>query len=197
MLSCSLANLNSLSYPTSASRQQLPATSNVLRLRYFFPRALTSLLCHSSTQASKRPYSSGPGRPQRYWHWIRRIGRPSLNTGGKEASAQGIQSLMKSLSASALTALASVAVLGLVPAALAHGDEDMNMGTDMGSMGADSPADQPRPEDQYPPSYFALDEHRAVIYGHIGLMVIAWVFMLPVGKLLPGAATCSLAIRGS
>jgi hypothetical protein len=89
---------------------------------------------------------------------------------------------MKSIATSALSVLASVAVLGLVPAALAHGDEDMNM--DM-AMGANSTADQPLPEDQYPPTYFALGEHTAAIYGHIGLMVIAWVFMLPVGKLLP------------
>ena len=93
---------------------------------------------------------------------------------------------MKSFATSALSVLAGVAVLGLVPAALAHGgDDDMNM--DMG-MGADTPADQPLPEGEYPPTYFALGEHTAAIYGHIGLMVIAWVFMLPVGKLLPAGA---------
>ncbi|OIW26401.1 hypothetical protein CONLIGDRAFT_706645 [Coniochaeta ligniaria NRRL 30616] len=88
---------------------------------------------------------------------------------------------MKSIATSALAVLASVAVLGLVPAALAHGDEDMNM--DMG-MGANSTADQPLPEDSYPLTYFALDEHTAAIYGHIALMVIAWVFMLPVAIML-------------
>jgi len=93
---------------------------------------------------------------------------------------------MKSLATSALSVLAGVTILGLVPAALAHGgDEGMNM--DMGT-GADSPADQPLPEGEYPPSYFALGEHTAAIYGHIGLMVIAWVFMLPVGKPLPAKA---------
>lgn len=92
---------------------------------------------------------------------------------------------MKSLAKSSLTVLASVAVLGLVPAALAHGDDDMKM--DMG-MGANSTADQPLPEDEYPLTYFALGEHTAAIYGHIGLMVIAWVFMLPVGTHLPALA---------
>ncbi|KAH8903898.1 hypothetical protein BR93DRAFT_940540 [Coniochaeta sp. PMI_546] len=88
---------------------------------------------------------------------------------------------MKSLAKSSLTVLASVAVLGLVPAALAHGDDDMKM--DMG-MGANSTVDQPLPEDEYPLTYFALGEHTAAIYGHIGLMVIAWVFMLPVAIML-------------
>ncbi len=80
---------------------------------------------------------------------------------------------MKVLGTSLYTALASVAVLGLVPTALAHGD-DMNM--------EKSEADMPLPEDQYPPTYFALADHRGAIYAHIGLMVLAWVFMLPTGK---------------
>lgn len=104
---------------------------------------------------------------------------------------------MKSLATSALSVLASVAVLGLVPAALAHGDEDMNMGMDMGAMGPGSPAGQPQPEDQTLLSYFSLGEHTAAIYGHIGLMVIAWVFILPVGKALPAVATCNLSTLGS
>jgi hypothetical protein len=80
---------------------------------------------------------------------------------------------MRSLAASFLTVVASAAVLGLVPSALAHGD-DMNI--EKGG------ADKPLPEDQYPPTYFALPDHRASIYGHIGLMVLAWVFILPPGN---------------
>jgi len=76
-----------------------------------------------------------------------------------------------------LTAFASVAVLGLlVPAALAHGDEKGHGGMEM------TEADKPLPEDQYPPTYFAHPDHKAAIYAHIALMVLAWVFMLPVGK---------------
>lgn len=86
---------------------------------------------------------------------------------------------MKSLAASALSVLASAAVLALVPGALAHGDENTHM-----DMGAPTGADEPLPGDQYPPTYFALGEHTAAIYGHIGLMLLAWVFLLPVGKLL-------------
>ncbi len=74
--------------------------------------------------------------------------------------------------------VASVAVLGSLPAALAHGDEH---GGGMGGMKMGD-ADKPLPEDQYPPTYFALPDHRAVIYGHVALMVLAWVFALPAGK---------------
>lgn len=80
---------------------------------------------------------------------------------------------MKALASPLLRAIASAAVLGLVPAALAHGD-DMNM--------EKGEADKPLPADQYPPTYFAHPDHRAAIYGHIALMVLAWVFMLPAGK---------------
>ncbi|KAK1753509.1 protein YTP1 [Echria macrotheca] len=82
---------------------------------------------------------------------------------------------MKTLATLPLKAVASVAVLGLLPAALAHGD-DMNM--------EKGEADKPLPEDQYPPTYFALPDHRAAIYAHIGLMVLGWVFMLPAAVML-------------
>ncbi|KAM7194584.1 integral membrane protein [Rhypophila sp. PSN 637] len=76
----------------------------------------------------------------------------------------------------ALTVGAAVGT-GLVPSVLAHGGDntdDMKMGE----------ADKPLPEDQYPPTYFALGDHRAAIYSHIGLMVLAWVFVLPVAVML-------------
>ncbi len=37
-------------------------------------------------------------------------------------------------------------------------------------------------EVDYPLTYFGHSEHVAVIYSHIALMVLAWVFVLPVGK---------------
>ena len=94
---------------------------------------------------------------------------------------------MKSLAISALRVLAGVALLSLVPAALAHGGDDEGMDMNMGGMGANKTADQPLPEGEYPPTYFALREHTAAIYGHIALMVLSWVLVLPVGKqeLLP------------
>lgn len=83
---------------------------------------------------------------------------------------------------SSLRLLASLALVGLVvPAVLAHGGEAENMDMDMG--GANSPAEPPA-DAEYAPTYFALKEHTAAIYGHIALMVIGWVFMLPVAVML-------------
>lgn len=80
----------------------------------------------------------------------------------------------------AVSVLASVAVLGFVPAALGHGsDMDMGIGVDTDM---NMTADEPQPDYSYPPNYFALEDHRAAIYTHIALMVVAWVFMLPAGK---------------
>ncbi|KAK4136168.1 hypothetical protein BT67DRAFT_375348 [Trichocladium antarcticum] len=45
-------------------------------------------------------------------------------------------------------------------------------------------ADKPLAEDQYPPTYFALTDHSGVIFGHIVLMVLAWVFALPAAIML-------------
>lgn len=54
-------------------------------------------------------------------------------------------------------------------------DLDMSMGSD-GALGAT------QPESDALPSYFAHPEHRGILLGHIGLMVLAWVFVLPLGK---------------
>lgn len=73
-------------------------------------------------------------------------------------------------------AFASTAVLlGLLPLALAHGDEDMNMG-------GDAPEPAPAKVESPPSSYFRYKEHSNVILAHIVLMVIGWGFVLPVGK---------------
>lgn len=63
--------------------------------------------------------------------------------------------------------VARTAILGLVPVVLAHGGGDVDMVTNK-TMG------------QYPPSYFTHPDLTGWIYGHVGLMVAAWVFMLPV-----------------
>lgn len=91
---------------------------------------------------------------------------------------------MKTLATSLLPVVVGAAVLGFLPAALAHGDEHGHGGGDeMGGGVKMTDADQPLPEDQYPPTYFALPDHKAAIYGHIALMVLAWVFAMPAGKL--------------
>lgn len=79
--------------------------------------------------------------------------------------------------------LTTAVVLGLVPLVLAHGaNEDggdsMNMDMDI-SHGAGGSKPDP---DSYPPTYFALADHAGLIYAHIVAMVLAWVFVLPVGK---------------
>lgn len=71
--------------------------------------------------------------------------------------------------------------LALLPIVFAHGDSQdmgkMNMGIDHDSNTTQSPKHQ-----DYPNTYFAHFEHSGVIYAHISLMVISWVFILPIGK---------------
>ncbi|KAJ9157284.1 hypothetical protein NKR23_g403 [Pleurostoma richardsiae] len=66
--------------------------------------------------------------------------------------------------------LSSAVVLDLFPAALAHGDEDVDMGG-----GAD--ALKPDPE-SYPPTSFTHPEHQGLMSTHIAFMTVAWVFVL-------------------
>lgn len=88
---------------------------------------------------------------------------------------------MKAPVTSILPVLASVAILGLIPVALADGDG--GHGHDHGGGMEMTEADKPLPEDQYPPTYFAHPDNKAAIYGHIALMVVGWVFALPAGKM--------------
>ncbi|TPX09580.1 uncharacterized protein E0L32_009181 [Thyridium curvatum] len=82
---------------------------------------------------------------------------------------------MRSTTRSALLLLAGAAALELVPTVLAHG-MDMDMGGEM-----DMSQEEPKPDpESYAPNYFAHPEHKAAIYAHIALMIIGWVFMLPV-----------------
>lgn len=66
---------------------------------------------------------------------------------------------------------------------LAHGGDastDMNMDMDMG-MNKSQPTAPAHPNSEGPMSYFAYDKHRSIILAHIGLMVAAWCFTLPIG----------------
>ncbi|TWU78071.1 hypothetical protein ED733_006959 [Metarhizium rileyi] len=36
----------------------------------------------------------------------------------------------------------------------------------------------------YPPTYFGLADYRGLIYGHVSLMILAWVFVLPIAVML-------------
>ncbi|TLD33452.1 hypothetical protein PspLS_01224 [Pyricularia sp. CBS 133598] len=70
-------------------------------------------------------------------------------------------------------ALLGAVVLGSLPTAiLAHGGEPMNM--DRGHA-------MPKPaEDSGLETYFSYPEYQAALYAHIALMIVSWVFMLPV-----------------
>lgn len=68
--------------------------------------------------------------------------------------------------------LTTIALLGLVTVAAAHGnDEHMNMS-------AKAPSATPNSK---PETYFQYGEHSAWMVAHIFLMTISWVFFLPVG----------------
>ncbi|KAI1175323.1 hypothetical protein F4777DRAFT_337588 [Nemania sp. FL0916] len=83
--------------------------------------------------------------------------------------------------------LALLAVVGALPAVLAHGGDegamDMGNGGDMGHDAMSGEEAKPDP-DSYPKTYFAHPEHVTAIYAHIGIMVIGWVFMLPTAVML-------------
>lgn len=67
---------------------------------------------------------------------------------------------------------------------LAHGDEGMSMDGDMDMGGAmNMSAQQPGNDTQeYPPNYFSHPEYRGTLVAHIALMVLGWVFVLPLGE---------------
>lgn len=67
--------------------------------------------------------------------------------------------------------------------AVAHGDSESMDSMKMGmGMAHGSNTTQPPKNNDYPDTYFAHTEHSGVIYTHIALMVLSWVFILPVGK---------------
>ena len=73
--------------------------------------------------------------------------------------------------------LSKLLLVGLAAVALAHGDEATE------AMDMDSGEQQKPGPNSYPPTYFALRDHAGVMYAHIAIMVISWVFVLPTGKI--------------
>jgi hypothetical protein len=78
---------------------------------------------------------------------------------------------------------AAAALLQLAAVAYAHGhDEGMKMDMDMESS---KPQQAPNDDDPYNlPSYAGLAVHQGLLLAHIALMVVAWFFVLPIGKLV-------------
>ena len=77
-------------------------------------------------------------------------------------------------------------LLNLAVVVLAHGGDDHD-GMDMGGMNkSESPHQQPGSQEinNYDaPSYHGLDSYGNMMLAHIVLMVAAWFFILPLGKL--------------
>jgi hypothetical protein len=87
---------------------------------------------------------------------------------------------MQRLSKSFAT-LAVVVLLGFASAASAHGhDGDMNM--EMGEPSRPTIATTSDAPDAGPQSYFQYGEHSGLLMAHILLMILGWMFILPIGK---------------
>ncbi|RSL81972.1 hypothetical protein BHE90_007332 [Fusarium euwallaceae] len=82
--------------------------------------------------------------------------------------------------AKTLSRSACAVLFALLPVVLAHGDE----GHDMGDMDMSHASEKPKEASEYPDTYFSHPDHVGVIYAHIGLMVLSWVFVLPVAVVL-------------
>lgn len=78
---------------------------------------------------------------------------------------------------------AAALLLPLLPLVAAHGDEH---GETMNMSAHDAPA--PHAQAAEHQSYWSLSDYATLMYWHIGLEILAWVFMLPVGKL---SRTCN------
>lgn len=89
-------------------------------------------------------------------------------------------------------AFAAAFLLVSLANALPHGDDhsmddmnmDMGMSMDMGGHGHNATSESSQPAEDSLMSYFAYGKHSGTIVAHIGLMVLAWCFILPAGEKL-------------
>lgn len=77
-----------------------------------------------------------------------------------------------------ITAIAAL-LLQLLPLVVAHGDEHHGEAMDMSAQDVSVP----QPQTAGPQSYWRLTEYATLMYWHIALEILAWVVVLPVGKL--------------
>lgn len=75
----------------------------------------------------------------------------------------------------AFSAATAALLLVALPQVAAHGDEHMDMSAH------DAPHVEPQQHDQKN-SYWSLSEHAALMYWHIGLEILAWIVVLPIGE---------------
>jgi hypothetical protein len=77
--------------------------------------------------------------------------------------------------------LTGAALLSFLPAAIAHGhDEDMSM--DIGMPKRPTIPSNSSSDVSEPLSYFQYGKHTGLMFAHIFLMTLAWVFVLPIGE---------------
>jgi len=79
-----------------------------------------------------------------------------------------------------LKTLIGVSLLSFLPAAIAHG-QDADMTMEMGQPSRPIISSTTGSEVAEPLSYFQYTEHTGLMFAHILLMVVAWVFVLPIG----------------
>lgn len=95
----------------------------------------------------------------------------------------------------ALAAFTAAFLLASLTYAIPDGDHhsmnhDMNMDGMDSSMqmghGEDAQATAAvNPAEAWPMSYFSYGEHSGTIIAHVALMILAWCFVLPIGKCIP------------
>lgn len=79
---------------------------------------------------------------------------------------------------------AGALLLGFISSVVAHGSEHEDMNMDMGGIPISRPtiATATNSTMAGPASYFQLKEHTGLMFAHILLMTIGWVFVLPIGE---------------
>lgn len=72
-------------------------------------------------------------------------------------------------------------LLGVLPLVAAHSD-DAHSSVNMGGAHGTAMSNATKVAEQVAPSYFRHTEYAGWMYAHIGLMIIAWVIVLPIGE---------------
>ncbi len=85
-----------------------------------------------------------------------------------------------------LKLIAALLLLRVLPEVFAHGHDDFVAMGDASGTSVHFPNSTTYLANttvaQSPQSYFAYPEYSGLLLGHIGLMVIAWLFVLPIGE---------------
>lgn len=77
--------------------------------------------------------------------------------------------------------LAALLLLGALPLALAHEDESDEGGANLAHLTSTTSVAALNSSTVEQQSYFAYSSHGGLMLAHIGLMIVAWFFVLPIG----------------